>query len=208
MEPGETVAVYDLGGGTFDATVLRRADGGFEIIGEPEGIERLGGIDFDEAVFAHVRAGVGDAFAQLDPADPVALTAVARLREDCIAAKEALSSDTDAAIPVLLPTVQTEIRLRRAEFEDMIRPALTETIGSLRRALRSAASIRPTSPRCCSSAAARASHSWRSSSRASSAGRWPSTRTRSTRSRSVPLWPVRPRPDTRKERPRSSPGPK
>jgi molecular chaperone DnaK len=139
VEPGETVAVYDLGGGTFDAAVLRRTDGGFEIIGEPEGIERLGGIDFDEAVFAHVRAALGDAFAQLDPADPVALTAVARLREDCVAAKEALSSDTDAAIPVLLPTVQTEIRLRRAEFEDMIRPALTETIGSLRRALRSAA---------------------------------------------------------------------
>ena len=56
VEPGETVAVYDLGGGTFDAAVLRRTDGGFEIIGEPEGIERLGGIDFDEAVFAHVRA--------------------------------------------------------------------------------------------------------------------------------------------------------
>ena len=42
---------------------------------------------------------LGDAFAQLDPADPVALTAVARLREDCVAAKEALSSDTDADDP-------------------------------------------------------------------------------------------------------------
>src|SRR5581483_10448133 len=48
MNSGDTVAVYDLGGGTFDATVLRRTDDGFEILGEPEGIERLGGIDFDE----------------------------------------------------------------------------------------------------------------------------------------------------------------
>jgi molecular chaperone DnaK (HSP70) len=139
VEPGDTVAVYDLGGGTFDAAVLRRTDSGFEILGEPEGIERLGGIDFDQAVFAHVRASLGDAVDRLDPADPVAMTAVARLRDDCIAAKEGLSRDTDVAIPVMLPTVQTEVRLRRTEFEDMIRPALTETIGSLCRALRSAA---------------------------------------------------------------------
>ena len=138
VDPGETVAVYDLGGGTFDAAVLRRTDVGFEILGEPEGIERLGGIDFDEAVFAHVRACLGDAFEQLDADDPVAMTAVARLREDCVAAKEALSHDTDVTIAVVLPTVQTEVRLRRSEFEDMIRPAVTETIGSLRRALRSA----------------------------------------------------------------------
>jgi molecular chaperone DnaK len=138
IEPGEAVAVYDLGGGTFDAAVLRRTDDAFEILGEPEGIERLGGIDFDEAVFAHVRAYLGGAFEQLDAANPVALSAVARLREDCVAAKEALSTDTEVTIAVLLPTVQTEVRLRRSEFEDMIRPALTETIGSLRRALRSA----------------------------------------------------------------------
>ena len=47
--------MYDLGGGTFDAAVLRRrADGGFESLGRTEGIERLGGIDVDEAVFGHV----------------------------------------------------------------------------------------------------------------------------------------------------------
>ena len=54
LEPGAAVAVYDLGGGTFDAAVLRKTDDGFVLLGEPEGIERLGGIDFDEAVFRHV----------------------------------------------------------------------------------------------------------------------------------------------------------
>src|SRR5690606_18427820 len=54
LEPGATVAVYDLGGGTFDVAVLRKTEGGFQLLGEPEGIERLGGIDFDEAVFRHV----------------------------------------------------------------------------------------------------------------------------------------------------------
>jgi len=138
LAPGSTVAVYDLGGGTFDAAVVRRTAQGFEIIGSPEGMERLGGIDFDEAVFAHVREAIGDALDALDPEEPAAQAAVARLRQECIDAKEALSSDTDVSIPVLLPGLQTEVRLTRSEFEAMIRPAISETIVALRRAIRSA----------------------------------------------------------------------
>ncbi|MGH9027374.1 MAG: Hsp70 family protein [Acidimicrobiia bacterium] len=138
VEPDDVVAVYDLGGGTFDAAVLRKTAEGFDILGAPEGIERMGGIDFDEAVFAHVRRAIGTKIEKVDPEDETALVAVGRLREECIEAKEALSSDTDVTIPVLLPNVQTEVRLTRAEFEAMIRPALTETIGALRRALDSA----------------------------------------------------------------------
>ncbi len=138
LEPGATIAVYDLGGGTFDAAVLRNGADGFELIGEPEGIERLGGIDFDEAVFRHVAGSLGGALDELDPDDPVALSAVTRLREECVAAKEALSGDTEVSIPVILPNLQTEVRLTRAEFEAMIRPALGDTLVVLNRALRSA----------------------------------------------------------------------
>ncbi len=138
LEPGSVVAVYDLGGGTFDAAMVRRKHDGFEIIGSPEGMERLGGIDFDEAVFAHVREAVHEGLDRLDPEEPAAQAAVARLRQECIDAKEALSSDTDVSIPVLLPGLQTEVRLTRAEFEAMIRPAISETIVALRRAIRSA----------------------------------------------------------------------
>jgi hypothetical protein len=63
---------------------------------------------------------------------------MARLRQDCVAAKETLSSDTAVSIPVLLPNLHTEVRLTRAELEAMIRPALDETIVALRRAIRSA----------------------------------------------------------------------
>ena len=138
LEPGSVVAVYDLGGGTFDAAMVRRKAEGFEAIGTPEGIERLGGIDFDEAVFAHVREAVQTGLDRLDPEEPAAQAAVARLRQECIDAKEALSSDTDVSIPVLLPGLQTEVRLTRTEFEAMIRPAVSETIVALRRAIRSA----------------------------------------------------------------------
>jgi len=132
---GAIVAVYDLGGGTFDAAVLRKTEAGFDILGQPEGIERLGGIDFDAAVFAHVAQAIGGKLAELDEDDPAALTAVARLREECTDAKEALSADTDVAIPVLLPNLSTEVRLTRAELENMIRPAVADSIDALQRAL-------------------------------------------------------------------------
>ena len=138
VEPGQIVAVYDLGGGTFDAAVLRKTATGFETLGEPQGIERLGGIDFDAAVLAHVRESLGGALDELDMEDPTVIAAAARLREECVAAKEALSSDSETSIPILLPNVMTEVRLTRGEFESMIRPTLTQTIGALQRALRSA----------------------------------------------------------------------
>ena len=139
VEPGTLVAVYDLGGGTFDAAVLRKSgDDAFDILGQPEGIDRLGGIDFDEAVFRYVVEAAGDPVQALDPGDLNTHAALVRLREECIEAKEALSSDTEVSIPVVLPNLQTEVRLTRREFEAMIRPTLNDTIDSLRRALRNA----------------------------------------------------------------------
>jgi len=138
MPDDAVIAVYDLGGGTFDAAVLRKSADGFEILGRPEGIERLGGIDFDAAVFAHVSRALGGALEELDDEDQAAITAVARLKDECTQAKEALSADTDTTIPVLLPNLSTEVRLTRAELESMVRPALQDTIDALRRALRSA----------------------------------------------------------------------
>ncbi|MEM8905881.1 MAG: Hsp70 family protein, partial [Actinomycetota bacterium] len=138
VEPGRVVAVFDLGGGTFDASVLRKRDDGFDLLGRPEGIERLGGIDFDEAIFNHVAQHLGGALGRLDPDDATALASVARLRADCVDAKEALSTDTQVTIPVVLPNLQTEVRMTRSEFEQLIRPSLTDTVGAVRRAVRGA----------------------------------------------------------------------
>ena len=135
VDEGGVVAVYDLGGGTFDAAVLRRVGDRFVTMGQPQGIERLGGIDFDEAVMSHVRATLGDAITSLDGSDPVVRSGMIRLRDDCIAAKEALSDDSEAVIPVMLPGVQTQVRITRPEFEAMIRPVLRETVTMLQRAL-------------------------------------------------------------------------
>ncbi|GAB1691704.1 Hsp70 family protein [Krasilnikovia sp. M28-CT-15] len=147
VTPGEIVAVYDLGGGTFDAAVLRKTSDGFALLGEPEGIEQLGGIDFDEAIVEHVRNTLGTALDRLDLADDRVTEALVRLRRDCVEAKENLSYDTEAVLGVALPQLHTRVRINRAEFETMIGPALGDTVAALRRALRSAGT-RPEHLRC------------------------------------------------------------
>jgi molecular chaperone DnaK len=138
VEPGEIVAVYDFGGGTFDAAVVRKDEGhGFTLLGNPEGMERLGGIDVDQAVLAHVDQAVGGLVTSTGTADPAARSAVVRLRDEVRRAKEALSADTDATIAVSLPGLQTEVRLTREELEGMIRPRVTQTVDTLRRAVAS-----------------------------------------------------------------------
>ena len=138
LPPGALVAVYDLGGGTFDAAVVRVEARGFALLGRPDGIERLGGIDFDQAVLGHVLGALGLDLDRLDGDDDSLRSGLAVLRRDCVEAKEALSSDTDVSIPVMLPAVHTQVRLTRSEFEAMVRPALEETIVALRRAVTSA----------------------------------------------------------------------
>ena len=138
IDAGMRVAVFDLGGGTFDATVLLKTEVGFDFLGQPEGIERLGGIDFDEAVFGFVSRALGGALQELDPSDATSVAAVSRLRRDCVDAKEALSSDTEVSIPVVLPSIQTDVRLTRSEFEQLIRPSLGDSISSMQRAVRGA----------------------------------------------------------------------
>ncbi|QJY44901.1 Hsp70 family protein [Pseudonocardia broussonetiae] len=135
---GDVVAVYDLGGGTFDATVLRKLRDGIEILGTPEGVERLGGVDFDEAILSYVNYASGGALTDLDMSDQQTSVAMARLRQDCILAKEALSIDTETVIPVFLPHRHFDIHLTSTDFEDMIRAQVESTIGAFTRTLRSA----------------------------------------------------------------------
>lgn len=135
---GERLAVYDLGGGTFDTCVLEKTVDGFDLLGRPEGLDHLGGVDFDEVVFQQVVASASARFDALDPEDPELDAALVRLRRACVDAKEALSTDVDAVVPVVLPGGTSTVRVTRAEFEALIRPALGETIATVRRTLRSA----------------------------------------------------------------------
>ena len=138
VRDGGVVAVYDLGGGGFEATVVRAGPGGPEILGAPEGTDVLGGADIDEAILSYVDDAVGGALARLDLDDARTAVALARLRQDCVLAKETLSVDTEAVIPVFLPGRHFEIRLNRTTFEQMLRAPIESTLDALSHAVRSA----------------------------------------------------------------------
>lgn len=136
LDDGRVIGVYDLGGGTFDVALLRRGeDDGLELVGTPRGIDRLGGTDFDQVVFDHVRSAADDAFSGADEDAPDAVVALARVRRECTEAKEALSFDAETAVPVVLPNGHARVRLIRAEFEQMIEPDLRRTVDTLREAI-------------------------------------------------------------------------
>ncbi|WP_424186603.1 Hsp70 family protein [Actinokineospora sp. G85] len=135
---GELVAAYDLGGGTSDTTILRARAGGMEALGTPEGIERLDGMDFEEALPAHLDDRLGGAVSGLDPAAPEAATALAAIRAMCVRAKEDLFTKPDALLRVPLPDGGREPLVSRIESNEMIRPSVALTTEALERTISSA----------------------------------------------------------------------
>ncbi len=120
LTPGDLVAVYDLGGGTFDATVLQKQDTGIAIL-TSEGVERLGGIDFDEAILTHVNVATAGALDGLDMSDPRTGSELARLRQECTRAKLRCRWTPSPRCRPSCPAAISTSRSRN-EFEGMIRP--------------------------------------------------------------------------------------
>ncbi len=138
LEPGARVLVYDLGGGTFDVALLRLKKEQFAHEVEPLGLERLGGIDFDEAVFQFALQSVPAPLLQRAGREPGGVAQLAHLRTVCVGAKESLSSNQTADIPIILPDHVVTARITRREFEQMIRPMVDQTLELVSRMLESA----------------------------------------------------------------------
>ena len=116
------IAVYDLGGGTFDISILELNQGVFQVIAT-NGNTRLGGDDIDNLLTAHLAsaAGISDA--------PNSAAAIARLREAAIDAKHRLSTQMEAAIdlPFYDGKKSLSLTLTRAELERIARPVIERT---------------------------------------------------------------------------------
>ncbi len=130
------IAIYDLGGGTFDVSVLEVGDGVYEILGT-EGNNYLGGEDFDYRIIDwladqfHSQTGV-------DPRDD--RVGLQRLRDAAERAKCELSfvDRTPVLIPHLAGEHNLETELTREQLEDMVQDLINETIKITDSALRSA----------------------------------------------------------------------
>lgn len=138
----ETVLVFDLGGGTFDVTVLEIGDGVFEVK-STSGDTHLGGSDMDHAIVDWL----ADEFKKEHGVDLKAdRQALQRLIEAAEKAKIELSSTTETTIslpfialdPASKTPLHLEKKLTRAQFEGLIQPILARVRGPVEQALKDA----------------------------------------------------------------------
>lgn len=123
-------AVYDLGGGTFDISILRLTKGVFEVIATG-GDSALGGDDYDQALAQWVLAQAGVSLSQVQD-----LAAVRMAAKRC---KEALTDSNEAVFSMDLHSGQRlEQRVTRADFDQATAALTKRSISAVRRALRDA----------------------------------------------------------------------
>ncbi|WP_371719871.1 Fe-S protein assembly chaperone HscA [Acidobacterium sp. S8] len=129
------VAVYDLGGGTFDISILKLHEGIFEVIAT-NGDTHLGGDDIDNLLIA---IAIDDIQGELGIDVRTSPETVQAIRKEVIAAKIALSSEPLVRISVDLPTGERYQReLPREAFEQIIKPVIDRTIEPCKQALKDA----------------------------------------------------------------------
>jgi molecular chaperone HscC len=129
--------VIDLGGGTFDVTIMEVFDGSLEIVAT-SGESMLGGEDFTDRLVSHVLQSVGKRLESSEMRHPLL---VSRLRQACEQAKIRLASNAvvDIHIPTedgLLDSSQAPFHLRSTAFLEMMEPLLERLLGPIQRALR------------------------------------------------------------------------
>ncbi len=122
-------AVYDLGGGTFDISLLRLSEGVFEVVATG-GDSALGGDDYDHALADWALAGAG--LAAETAQDKRAVLVAAR------AVKEALSSAAEARMQVVLRAGALDLTVTRVQFEALTKSLTDRTLAAVRKVLRDA----------------------------------------------------------------------
>ncbi len=122
-------AIYDLGGGTFDISVLKLTQGVFEVVATG-GDSSLGGDDYDQllADWALAKAGL----VATSPEDKAGLKVAAR------ACKEALSANGKAAFSASLQVGRIDLDVQVSAFEEVSAPLTARTLAAVRKALRDA----------------------------------------------------------------------
>lgn len=140
LEKEQTVLVFDLGGGTFDVSILHLADGTFEVL-STAGDNLLGGDDFDHKVMEYL-------VQEFKRENGVDLSkdkmAEQRLKDAAEKAKKELSGVTSTQISLPFITMgqagplHLEMTLTRAKFDELTRDLVERTLGPVRRALKDA----------------------------------------------------------------------
>ncbi|MFC0522554.1 molecular chaperone DnaK [Pontibacillus salicampi] len=140
QEQDQTLLVYDLGGGTFDVSILDIGDGAFEVVATA-GDNKLGGDDFDQVIIDHMVAEFRKENGIDLSQDKMALQ---RLKDAAEKAKKDLSgvAQTQISLPFITAgeagPLHLEMNLTRAKFEELSANLVERTMEPTRRALRDA----------------------------------------------------------------------
>lgn len=136
----KTIAVFDLGGGTFDISILDIADGVFEVKAT-NGDTHLGGEDFDQIIMSHLV----NAFKKDTGIDLLKdRLATQRVREAAEKAKRELDglAQTDVNLPYITADASgpkhLNVKLTRAQLENMVQPLVDKTLGPTKKCLQDA----------------------------------------------------------------------
>ncbi|MGB9110980.1 MAG: Fe-S protein assembly chaperone HscA [Telluria sp.] len=123
-------AVYDLGGGTFDISILKLSKGVFEVL-STGGDSALGGDDFDQRLFCHITQQAG--VAPLSDEDTATLMVKARQ------AKEQLSTNEETTVEAILKSGEiVQVTIQAKTFAEITQPLVGKTMNAVRKAMRDA----------------------------------------------------------------------
>jgi molecular chaperone HscA len=123
-------AVYDLGGGTFDISILKLSKGVFEVL-STGGDSALGGDDFDQRLFCHITQQAG--VAPLSDEDTATLMVKARQ------AKELLSTNEETTVEAILKSGEiVQVTIQAKTFAEITQPLVSKTMNAVRKAMRDA----------------------------------------------------------------------
>lgn len=133
----KNVLIFDLGGGTFDVSVLQIAEGSLFEVRSTSGDTHLGGEDFDCRMVDHFAQEFEKKYKKNIKGNPKALR---RLRTACERAKRTLSSSTEASLEIdaLHEGIDFYSKLTRARFEELCSDLFRQTIGPVEKALKDA----------------------------------------------------------------------
>ena len=136
QEELQTVLVYDLGGGTFDVSILELGDGVFEVK-STSGNNKLGGDDFDQRIIDYIVDDIKEEH-DVDLSDNK--MALQRIKEEAEKAKKTLSSSTstEISLPFITADLNYETTLTRAKFESLISDLVESTLDPVKKALKDA----------------------------------------------------------------------
>ena len=136
QDESQTILVYDLGGGTFDVSILELGDGVFEVK-STSGNNKLGGDDFDQRIIDYIVKDIKDEH-DVDLSDNK--MALQRIKEEAEKAKKTLSNvtSTEISLPFITADLNYETTLTRAKFESLISDLVDSTLEPVHKALKDA----------------------------------------------------------------------